>query len=143
VCDAFGGAINPHWLADATLVPIPPSKARNHPEYDDRIARICRAIPRSVDVRELVVQTHSLPADHESGQRQSIENLLDTYAINESIADPRPQNIGIVDDVLTNGTHFRAMKTILQKRFPGTRMVGFFIARRVFPPESPFDAVEL
>jgi hypothetical protein len=37
-------------------------------------------------VRELVVQTRSLPADHESDQRQSIENLLDTYVKSEQVS---------------------------------------------------------
>jgi len=32
----FGEGINPAWLAVGTLVPVPPSKARSDPEYDDR-----------------------------------------------------------------------------------------------------------
>jgi hypothetical protein len=43
------------------------------------------------------------------------------------------QRIGIVDDVLTAGTHYCAMKSTLQARFPGVLVVGFFIARRVQP----------
>jgi hypothetical protein len=135
---ALSGAINPRWLVNATLVPVPPSKARSDPEYDDRISRICRAIlSRSghpIDVRELVFQSQSLPADHESGgQRQSVDDLLAVYQIDElQVASAAPQNIGVVDDVLTNGRHFRAMKTVLQRRFIGVRVVGFFIARRVF-----------
>jgi hypothetical protein len=42
---SLGAVINPHWLAHATLVPVPPSKARADLEYDDRMVRICRAIP--------------------------------------------------------------------------------------------------
>jgi hypothetical protein len=45
---------------------------------------------------------------------------------------PAPQAIGIFDDVLTVGTHFVAMKTILARRFPTIPIVGIFIARRVF-----------
>jgi hypothetical protein len=48
------GLINPDWLKFATLVPVPPSKARGHPDYDDRMLKICQAIqaaPR-LDVRE-------------------------------------------------------------------------------------------
>jgi hypothetical protein len=46
---------------------------------------------------------------------------------------PAPVRIGVVDDVLTLGAHFRAMKHVLQQRFPGVPVVGFFIARRVHP----------
>jgi hypothetical protein len=36
--------------------------------------------------------------------------------------------------VLTAGTHFVAMRTMLRDRFPQAPIFGFFIARRVFPP---------
>lgn len=134
---ALGEAITPKWLAAGALVPVPPSKARGDPEHDDRIFRICRAIPGAVDVRELVVQTRSLPAAHESDQRPGIDDLLEVYRIDESKAAPAPSSIAVIDDVLTNGTHFRAMKTILQQRFPGVPIFGVFIARRVFP--NPFE----
>jgi len=39
------------------------------------------------------------------------------------------------------GTHFVAMKSILQHSFPRVALSGFFIARRVFP--NPFDEVPL
>ena len=134
---ALGEAITPKWLAAGTLLPVPPSKARGDPEHDDRILRICRAIPGAVDVRELVVQTRSLPAAHESDQRPGIDDLLEVYRIDESKAAPAPSSIAVIDDVLTNGTHFRAMKTILQQRFSGVPIFGVFIARRVFP--NPFE----
>jgi predicted amidophosphoribosyltransferase len=147
-CSAdFGGAINKKWLETGTLVPVPPSKARSDPEYDDRVVRICNGIsrptPRPLDVRELVIQRTSLPAAHE-GQRPTVEDLLAVYQIDETKTQPAPTQIAIVDDVLTVGTHFRAMKTILSRRFPGIRVVGLFIARRVFPnPFEEFDDLEM
>lgn len=138
---AFGEGINSAWLAVGTLVPVPPSKARGDAEHDDRISRICRAIPGAVDVREIVVQTRSLPADHEGGRRHTFEELIEVYGIDEAKAAPAPQAIAVVDDVLTNGTHFRAMKAILKNRFPGVSVVGMFIARRVF--SNPFEGLPL
>ncbi|HEV2160907.1 MAG TPA: hypothetical protein VGR52_01540 [Stellaceae bacterium] len=132
-------ALNPAWLNSATLVPVPPSKARGHPEYDDRMTQICRGIPVSfpIDVRELVIQRESMEAAHiSSNPRPTVEELLGVYAIDEALAAPVPQRIGIVDDVLTAGTHYRAMTTVLRKRFPGVPIVGLFIARRVFPPAA-------
>jgi hypothetical protein len=95
---ALGEAITPKWLAVGTLVPVPPSKVRGDPEYDDRILKICQAIPaaRAVDIREIVIQTRSLPAAHESGQRPTIDDLLAVYRIDESKAAPAPKSIAIV-----------------------------------------------
>ncbi|HEY4311097.1 MAG TPA: hypothetical protein VGN12_16720 [Pirellulales bacterium] len=141
-CSGFlSEAINAAWLKGATLVPIPPSKAPDHPEFDDRIARICRAIPADfdVDVRELIVQTTSTEAAHESNNRPTVEDLLEIYEIDEDLADPPPKRIAIVDDVLTAGTHYRAMHTVLRERFPGIPIVGMFIARRIFPQIDPAE----
>jgi hypothetical protein len=135
---ALGQALNPNWLATATLVPIPGSKAAGHPDLDDRVERICRLMRQPLpDVRGLVVQGQSTNASHEVGQgeRVTVEELLDLYTINEALAAPVPRAIGIVDDVLTAGTHYRAMHTILSQRFAGTPLIGLFVARRVFPDD--------
>ena len=137
----LAGAINHAWLNGATLVPVPPSKAIDHPEYDDRLLQICRAIPVEfpVDVRALVRQTESMDPAHEGGVRPSVEDLLAAYEIDETLTAPSPQRMAIVDDVLTAGTHFRAMKIKLSERFPGVPIVGMFIARRVFPDNEPSE----
>lgn len=130
-------AINPVWLTGATLVPIPPSKTRTDPDYDDRLERILQKlnVPTAVvDARQLLVQTNSTRASHVSaGDRVTIEELLDVYQIDESKAVPAPLAIGLVDDVLTAGNHFKAAQRKLRARFHGVPIVGFFIARRIFP----------
>jgi hypothetical protein len=135
----LAGAINHGWLNGATIVPVPPSKARSHPDYDDRMTQICRNIPVAfpIDVRELVIQLQSSEAAHESDVRPTVEGLLEIYQIDENLTTPVPNGIAIVDDVLTAGTHHRAMHTILSARFPGVPIVGMFIARRVFPENEP------
>lgn len=135
----LGAALNPAWLAEATLVPVPGSKAQGHPDCDDRIERICRAMRQPPpDVRALVIQTGSTTASHEAGdgERVTVEELLALYRINEPLAAPTPCSIAIVDDVLTAGTHYRAMHSILSARFPNVPIIGLFIARRVFPDDD-------
>ena len=39
----------------------------------------------------------------------------------------------VVNDVLTSGCHYLAVKTVLLERFPRARIRGLFIARRAFP----------
>lgn len=135
---ALRQSLNAGWLGFATLVPVPGSKARDHPDYDDRIERICRGIGAQVDVRNLVVQTASTIASHEAapGERVTLEQLLQLYEIDEGAAAPEPRAIGIIDDVLTAGTHYRAMHSILSARFPAAPIIGLFVARRIFPPQG-------
>jgi len=129
------------WKETATFVPVPPSKALGHPQYDDRMERICRGIQPDVDVRTLIRQDVSLQSSHErpSGNRITFDELLQHYSIDESQIDPEPERIAIVDDVLTAGTHFRAMHTRLLGRFPDAAVIGLFIARRIFPDDEQTD----
>jgi hypothetical protein len=60
----LSAALNVRWLRAGTLVPIPPSKARRHPDYDDRIPQVCRAIRTDPPVD--IEQTESLQAAHET-----------------------------------------------------------------------------
>jgi predicted amidophosphoribosyltransferase len=136
--DAFREALNTQWLELATLVPIPPSKARTNPAFDDRMEQICWKIREEQDVRNLVVQNATMVANHARGtdDRVTVQELLDVYEIDEAQASPAPTHIGIVDDMLTAGTHYRAMHTILSKRFPDAQIVGLFVARRIFPDDD-------
>lgn len=118
--------------AEVTFVPIPPSKAKSDPLYDDRMLRMLQLVckGRYTDIRELVVQTRSSEAAHLSQARPRPEDLSDIYEIDERLAEPAPSTIFVVDDVLTTGCHFKAVKRMLQQRFPEAVVVGFFIARR-------------
>jgi predicted amidophosphoribosyltransferase len=131
-------ALNDEWLNIATLVPIPPSARRDDPLYDDRITRIIRVMTRSLDadVRELIRQVRSSTPAHLSGDcRPSVQEILENYEIDETVAEPPPTSIGLFDDILTAGSHFRAAKLLLQLRFPGVPVIGVFIARRIFPAD--------
>jgi hypothetical protein len=102
----FGRALNAEWLEGATLVPIPPSKTKIHPKYDDRMLRVLGQIPAAfpLDIRELVYQRASTEAAHRSGgDRLGAAALVKLYEINEAVAAPPPVRIGVFDDVLTLG----------------------------------------
>lgn len=143
-CSAFfRHAINPEWLDKATFVPVPGSKAVGHPDFDDRMVEIFRGIRASppIDVRKMILQTASTNAAHEVGlvgHRPTVDELLENYTFDQTTLKPEPRWIGIVDDVLTAGVHYRAVHTMLAKQFPKARIVGFFVARRVFPPDDDF-----
>jgi hypothetical protein len=127
-----------------TLVPVPPSKLKTDPEYDDRMMDMLRALraPAGItpDVRELIVQTKPMAAAHDSANRPPPAEWEKVYAIDEALAQRGPSWIGIIDDLLVTGCRFRAMSNTLRRRFPGARVTGLFIARRV--PEA-IDLSEL
>jgi hypothetical protein len=141
---AFRAALNSEWLDGATLVPIPPSKSKSDALYDDRLVRMVRGIRAHpvLDVRELVLQRTSTVAVHDQENRPTPEQIQANYAIDQAIRGSVPQVIGLFDDVLTTGAHFRAASTALQQSFPGVRIVGLFIARRV-PEAADIEDFEL
>ncbi|WP_445370015.1 hypothetical protein ACH518_00835 (plasmid) [Methylomonas sp. HW2-6] len=129
---ALRNSINPEALNNVTLVPIPPSKAKDDPLYDDRLLRmlkLIRPLP-PLDIRELIVQNTSTLAAHDSDSRPRPEDLENLYEIDQSLVTPQPQLIAVFDDVLTTGSHFKAAQSLIQKTFPGVRIIGVFIARR-------------
>jgi hypothetical protein len=114
----------------ATFAPIPPSKAKNDAGYDDRNYRMLKIFAPKGDVRELIVQKQSRDPLHTSkGLPRSYVSLLDNYGFNEDAFHPTPEEIWLFDDTLIKGTHFRAAKEFLEKKFPDIPIVGFFIAR--------------
>lgn len=128
------GAEPPRML----FVPMPPSKARDDPRHDDRVARMLRSIwpDRVVDVREIIIQSESTDAVHDSPARPTPQQIEAAYRIDERLTTPRPAFIAVVDDVLTTGAHFRAAQSVLAACFPAVQIVGLFIARRV-PDADP------
>ena len=131
--EAFRKGLNPEALERLTFVPIPPSKAKGHPLYDDRLTLMLHAIRREppLDIRELIVQTESTEAAHGLEDRPRPEKIEALYQVDESLSAPPPRTIAVVDDILTTGAHFRAAHAILSARFPTVAIVGLFIARRV------------
>lgn len=87
-----------------------------------------------LDIRELIVQETSTDPAHHSDNRPRPETLEHLYIIDKTLTEPKPQVIGLFDDVLTTGAHFKAAQSLLNNAFPGVRIIGLFIARRV--PET-------
>ena len=139
VARAFSNALNPAFVDYATFVPVPPSKAKGDPAYDDRITRMLRHIRLDppIDVRELITQRVSTDAAHGSDDRPSPSDLIELYELDQSLMTPEPQTLVVVDDVLTTGSHYRAVQRVLSDRFPSAQVLGLFIARRA-PDASDF-----
>ncbi|WP_139116988.1 hypothetical protein [Candidatus Thiodiazotropha endoloripes] len=130
------------YVDQFSLVPIPPSKCKDDPAYDDRMVQAlahCQRRTPQIDFRELVYQTSSTRTSHGSDDRLGPDELLQHYAINHELVDGTRGTILVVDDLITTGSHFKAMQRILHECLPDRKIVGLFIARRV--PESDFDII--
>jgi predicted amidophosphoribosyltransferase len=131
--------------ARLTFVPIPPSKAKGDPLYDDRLVQILQAVceGRPAEYRELLLQRESVAPAHLSDVRPTPDEVAANYQINNAVTQPSPETIFLFDDVLTTGCHFKAAERVLRDRIAGVNIVGFFIARRAPRAEDwDFDAVE-
>ena len=121
------------WLGRATFVPVPPSKTKEDQEYDDRMHRVLQEIGRELDldIREVVLQSSTTLAAHESDDRPNPIEIVQNYHLDESLLIPHPTALAIFDDLLTTGSHFKAMQIALGRQFPEVPTKGIFIARRV------------
>ncbi|PRD13958.1 hypothetical protein [Pantoea coffeiphila] len=120
-------------ISHYTFVPVPPSKCRTDEAYDDRmtaILRMAKIINSSLDFRELVLQNHSTIASHATtANRPTPDDIMANYTLDASLLAGIRGNIVIFDDVLTAGSHFKAMKQFLHQHLPEVNILGLFVAR--------------
>jgi hypothetical protein len=127
-------AVSRDWVENATWIPIPPSRAVTHVDYDDRLARVLRVAftPYDADVRVALYQQHSQPADHLRPARMSLQALYESIRVNLAALAARPlrEHLMLFDDVLTTGKHYRCCERRLHEVVPGASIAGLFLARR-------------
>lgn len=124
-------SLNPEFLTSATFVPVPPSRVTTDPLYDDRMTQVIQLLDENVDARPLVIQLANMHDAHSAATRPGPSNLYENYGVDPDLVEPSPSQVAVVDDVLTTGAHFKAMKRILRDTYPDVRVVGLFLARRV------------
>lgn len=137
-------AITQQNAEQVTWVPIPPSKAVDHAEYDDRLLKsLNRAFAGyNADIRLLLRQVASTEADHAAFDRIAPDELHAIIQLDEAAINSRPvrQTVILFDDVLTTGKHFKCCERRLREVVPlETPIVGIFVARRILP--NPFEVL--
>jgi len=131
-----------------TWIPIPPSKADGHADYDDRLLRTLNAafVGYSVDIRAVLRQVESTGADHSSDYRITPDALYAVMQVDHQVLNSKPvrRDVFLFDDVLTTGKHFKCCKRRLRDVLPAdTQISGLFVARRLLPDPlvelAPFE----
>ncbi len=120
---------------ECTWVPIPPSKRRGDPDFDDRLPRTLGLAfaGYDVDVRSLLYQVQSTVPDHSHPSRLSVEALYGNLRLDLQSLGCRPLRtcIALFDDLLTSGKHYRCCERRLRQTLPSTPIAGVFLMRRV------------
>ncbi len=124
---------HPHVLNSYSWIPIPPSKAKSDPKYDDRMVRLLNQVEilEKQNIVELIYTQHSHVPSHSSDVRHSKEYLKSKFAIDHLQVTNCKKNIVLIDDVLTNGTHFKACCELILEVIPDASIIGLFLARRI------------
>lgn len=117
--------------SNTLLVPIPPSAPRDHTEYDDRMTRVCSLISNklgypTVDCFESI---HHLGSMHKRTMRRDVDLIISNTAFHSEMITSNIRYIFLVDDQLTKGTHFKAMKRIITSKF-NIQVFGLFWAKQ-------------
>lgn len=139
---AMHSALKGYDLRSTTFVPVPPSKHRDDPLYDDRMMAMMGQLSGlflasngySLDIKELVSQRRSTAAAHDGDARPRPEDLVGIYDVDLGLLPNASGSIVICDDVLTTGSHYRAMCDVLRRHLPQATFAGLFLARRA--PEA-------
>lgn len=117
--------------SNTLLVPIPPSAPRNHIEYDDRMTRVCSLISSKLGYHtaDCFESIRHLGSTHERTMKRDVDLIISNTAFHSEMITPNIRYIFLVDDQLTKGTHFKAMKRIITSKF-NIQVFGLFWAKQ-------------
>ncbi|HTT07031.1 MAG TPA: hypothetical protein VMF64_17260 [Steroidobacteraceae bacterium] len=123
------------WVEQASWCPIPPSARAGASDYDDRLLRLLRLAfaGYDVDIRPLLRQSQSLPADHCGRQRVAFAALYEAMTVDTSqlLSCTLRMEVVLFDDVLTTGKHLKCAQLRLRERLGPLSISACVLARRV------------
>ena len=133
VIELFARTIGLYPNEFIALVPMPPSKALGHPEYDDRMDQVAQRIAGqfpNVRYWPVLEATRSSESAHKGGTRAP-DQLHELIALNksQSSAYKQGERVYILDDILTSGAHFVAARRRLSTCVPEKLIGGLFWAK--------------
>lgn len=116
---------------ETLLVPIPPSAPKHHVDYDDRMVRVCALLSGklgypTIDCLESI-QYHG--SCHKGTMERDIDLIISNTIFHREMIPTNIRYIFLVDDQLTKGTHFKAMKRIITSQL-NVSVFGLFWAKQ-------------
>lgn len=122
---------NTRWPPDSAITAAATSKPSSSKDYDDRLDRVLRLFSQSASIPVLKCfdALHSTVPAHQS----TCFRTPDIAALNiQLLKFSLPENtktLFILDDVITTGSSFIAMKNMVKEKFPTLNVCGIFLAK--------------
>jgi hypothetical protein len=82
------------------------------------------------------------PSRIQASRGDEVAQRAANYEIDEEESDPEPGHLVIFDDMVAGASHFKAMKLVLEERFPGATLSGLFLARSIRPNQDLVISIE-
>lgn len=132
-CDLAKFTMGFKTLEGLAFVPMPPSKRRDDPDYDDRV--FCACLTASTHTKiptfDILEQKTSHKPYHEGNTTRNIEMIQSNLLVAEDAIPDDIYAIILVDDVLTTGAHFVACSNVIESAYPTKIICGAFWAKQV------------
>lgn len=126
---AFTKTIPAAWRRRGCIfVPIPPSRLRQDPAYDDRVRCALDAVSPPLPVHDGLSQLLPTRAKAKGMTPWMRAELL---RFDCKSLDIRPHAVIVVDDVVASGAHFAAARMVIRATLPGVAVCGLFLAASV------------
>jgi len=105
----------------------------------DMLNQLAQLVDLPLDIRDCLSFSGANAASHETAERPSPDELQADLSFDEAAGRrvQPPTVVFLFDDMLTTGAHYVAAARKLTDAYPGTQIIGNFVARRLIP--DPFD----
>jgi len=121
---------------DSIWLPIPPSKSKADPLYDDRLVKVLESINSSFRLKfhDIFSTINSTESSHKSNERD-VQLKIDNITCNSHGIELLKNNANFIvfDDIITSGASFKALKTIIQSNNPDANVIGLFLCKTYYP----------
>jgi pyrimidine operon attenuation protein/uracil phosphoribosyltransferase len=102
---------------------MPPSKTRSHPEYDNRIEVVATQGIKDLDnvvYAPLLSNSNDITPYHQQTGARNWRDVYNNFSLESDYVENclNANNIIILDDILTSGSHFRAAQEFIADRLP-------------------------
>lgn len=123
-----------------TLIPMPPSKTRAHPEYDDRVEQVAQRIEKKLsNVRccPLLQGIQDVDSYHTRSTPRDPNEIFSIIEVDDNEIFDCDDNeiIYVIDDILTSGAHFTAARRHILECYPDIEVRGLFWAKAQDPDD--------
>ena len=130
ISELFIQNLPPVTEPNTVFVPIPPSRVKTDPLYDDRVIQVLRNFCNSqpnAEFRDIITVNANMTPTHEA--KMSPDEIIPFLTIDKVLCAVQKEKIILVDDVITEGAHFKACQRLLQAEFRDSQIKGLFVAR--------------